>query len=90
MKKVTPKSECVSARYTNYFRVGHNAVEFVLEFGVAYDEGSESLHTHLIISPAYATDLSEVLRKSLKEHEARYGHITGAGTLGGGPEPGDA
>ena len=74
---MTPKSEGASACYTNYFRIGHNDTEFVLEFGESYDEGRVNLHTRLVISPTYAADLLGVLRKSLREYERAFGNTTG-------------
>ena len=42
-------------RYANYFKIGHNAFEFVLDFGQLYPEnGQEQIHTRIITSPIYA------------------------------------
>jgi hypothetical protein len=89
MKKVDLKSEAVSARYTNCFRVGHNATEFVLDFGESYDEERETFHTRIVTSPSCAADLLEVLRKSLREHGRTFGCIGGEEPQGTDHDPSD-
>ena len=32
------------ARYANYFEIGHNAAEFILDFGQAYSTAKERQH----------------------------------------------
>ena len=50
------KPDQLDGRYANYFRIGHNACEFVLDFGQVYEaEYVESkLHTRIVTSPVYA------------------------------------
>jgi Protein of unknown function (DUF3467) len=52
------------ARYSNFFQVGHNAYEFLLEFG---QEGSD-IHTRIYLSPQHARILSDLLLTALREH----------------------
>ena len=48
----------LEGRYANYFKVGHNAVEFVLDFGQHYSENDEAeLYTRIITGPCYAKKL---------------------------------
>jgi hypothetical protein len=57
-------------RYANYFKVGHNRVEFVLDFGQHYDEkGTPQFHTRIIMSPVYVKALMETLRQAMEQHE---------------------
>jgi hypothetical protein len=66
----------LEARYANYFQVGHNAFEILLDFGQFYAEVSEpSLHTRIITSPAYAKALARTLESALARHEQAYGVI---------------
>lgn len=66
-------------RYSNYFRVGYNAFEFLVDFGQAYaDDDSSELHTRIIIAPSYAKALSELLIESLRQYEAINGEIRNA------------
>jgi hypothetical protein len=63
-------------RYANVFQVGHNAFEFVIDFGQANlpDSGSR-YHTRIITGPAYAKVLYAVLRESVERYEAAFGTI---------------
>jgi hypothetical protein len=78
---MTPKDK-IKGRYANYFKVGHNAYEFIIDFCQYYpanDCYSETEKAELcerfITSPAYAKALMEVLRKSIKEYEDTFGLI---------------
>ena len=59
----------LEGRYANYFVVGHNAFEIVIDFGQFYEgDPRASFHTRIITSPKYAADLLEALQKSLEQH----------------------
>lgn len=65
-------------RYANYFKVGHNAFEFLLDFGQFYPESQRaSFHTRIITSPIYAKALFEILRVSIDGYEQTFGAIQG-------------
>jgi hypothetical protein len=64
------------ALYSNYFKIGYNAFEFVLDFGQFYmDSERESLHTRIVTAPPYAKALIEVLQKSVAAYEQKFGVI---------------
>jgi hypothetical protein len=64
----------LEGKYANYFEVGYNAFEFILDFGQLYSEGEEpQLHTRIITSPAYAKALLETLRESVDQYDRAYG-----------------
>lgn len=66
----------LEGRYANYFKVGHNAFEFVLDFGQLFPESTGSqLHTRIITSPIYAKTLLETLRESIEQYEETFGSI---------------
>jgi hypothetical protein len=66
----------LEGRYANYFKVGHNAVEFLLDFGQFYPESEQAqLHTRIITSPIYAKALLETLRESIDQYEQIFGAI---------------
>ena len=68
----------LEGRYANFFKVGHNAFEFVLDFGQFYPASEKSeLGTRIITSPAYAKNLLEILHKSIDRYEQTYGVIQG-------------
>jgi hypothetical protein len=68
-------------RYANYFEVGHNAFEFLLDFGQHYPEdatgsrGAARLHTRIVTGPVYAKALLELLRDSIGQYERTFGPI---------------
>jgi hypothetical protein len=63
-------------RYANVFKVGHNAFEFVIEFGQFYPEGDrERLHTRIITTPRYVKLLAETLDQSISRYEQTFGPI---------------
>jgi hypothetical protein len=68
-------------RYANYFQIGHNAFEFLLEFGQAYGGVSPAMHTRIIAGPVYAKVLLEMLAESIGRFEHTFGPI---------PEPDEA
>ncbi len=61
-------------RYANYFKIGHNAFELIIDCGQCYAENEEpQLHTRIITSPAYGKALLKILSDSLDEYEKDYG-----------------
>ncbi|HYI93601.1 MAG TPA: DUF3467 domain-containing protein [Bryobacteraceae bacterium] len=58
----TPKEE--DGRYANFFQVGYNAFEFLLEFG----QREGRIHTAIYVSPQHARMLSDLLVGALKEY----------------------
>ena len=64
------------ARYANFFEVGNNEFEFVLDFGQFYADWLEPRqHTRIITSPAYAKLLHRLLGDSIRRYEERSGPI---------------
>ena len=71
-----PVNERESARYANYFEIGHNAAEFILDFGQVYSQAEgRQMHTRIVTSPAYAIALLRLLEKAVGRHEQIYGAI---------------
>jgi hypothetical protein len=66
----------LQGRYANYFTVGHNVFEFVLDFGQFYPQGeAPQLHTRIVTAPSYARALLETLRESVEQYEETFGPI---------------
>jgi hypothetical protein len=62
--------------YANYFEVGHNAFEFLLDFGQFYPENDRArVHTRIIMSPTYAKALLRTLEEALQRYEQTFGSI---------------
>ena len=63
----------LEGQYANYFKVGHNAFEFVIDFGQYYPENDQAeLYTRIITSPAYAKYLLETLQESIERYEKSF------------------
>ena len=63
-------------RYANYFKVGHNPLEFVLDFGQFYlDDEKVKLHTRIVTNPVYARALLEIIQSSVECYEESFGVI---------------
>jgi hypothetical protein len=63
------------ARYANFFEVGYNAFEVLLEFGQSYADEKARLHTRVVMSPSYAKELLRVLTVSVQDYEKDFGTI---------------
>lgn len=64
----------IEGKYANYFQVGHNAFEFLLDFGQMYSDGTrEHIHTRIVTGPSYAKELLKVLKESIAQYEATFG-----------------
>jgi hypothetical protein len=70
---LTP-AEGIEGRYANYFSVGHNAFEFLIDFGQMFP-GRREVHTWIITSPPYAKELLRVLSQSIERYEKQFGEI---------------
>jgi Protein of unknown function (DUF3467) len=65
-----------NGRYANYFTVGHNAFEFLFDFGQIHTEGRPApLHTRIITTPVYAKTFLALLQESIDQHEQNFGTI---------------
>ena len=63
-------------RYSNYFKIGYNREEFLMDFGQLYEgSGNGPMHTRLVILPVIAKALLSVLAKSVSQYEDKYGVI---------------
>lgn len=68
----------LEGRYANYIEVGHNAAEFVFDFGQFYSEGERArVHTRIVTSPSYAKAFLETLRESIARYEESFGPLRG-------------
>ena len=64
------------ARYTNYFEVGHNPYEFLIDFGQLQPEVSNvMLHTRIAMGPTHAKLLATMLCNAVGQYEADNGPI---------------
>jgi hypothetical protein len=66
----------LEARYANYFKIGHNAFELIIDCGQCYaDNEQPRVNIRIVTSPAYGKLLLKTLTYSLQEYEKAYGRI---------------
>jgi hypothetical protein len=66
----------IEGRYANYFEVGHNAIELLLDFGQYYPDRQQArMYTRIITSPIYAKELFTTLGASIAQYEQSFGVI---------------
>ncbi len=53
------------ARYANFFQIGHNEFEFLVEFG----QQDHGIHTRIYLTPRYARVLADLLVETLRQHD---------------------
>lgn len=72
-----PDTPVPAAVYANQFEVGYNAFEFLINFGQQFEEPPETpaAQVRLVMPPAYAKALLNVLGSSLAAYEAVFGEI---------------
>jgi hypothetical protein len=82
--KIPPKDESKdvddigqsNGRYANYFKVGYNAFEFVLDFSQLYAQSKPAPgHTRIVTTPVYAKTLLGILQDSIDQYEQIFGPI---------------
>jgi hypothetical protein len=63
--------------YANYFEIGDNAFEIVIDFGQHYEseQGPVECHTRIVMTPGGAKSLLQLLQQTIAAHEAEYGPI---------------
>lgn len=69
-----PEKKPVESRYANYFEIGFNSHEIVINCSQYYAGDAEPrVVSRIVTSPPYAQWLLELLQKTLQEHEFQYG-----------------
>lgn len=72
-------------QYANYFDVGVNANELVIDFGQFYGRGTQpTVHTRIVMTAAYGRELLAMLTRSMSELDS---HAAAADRAGAPEEP---
>ena len=78
----------LEGKYANYFGVGVNSSELVIDFGQFYGHASPVLHTRIIMTVLCARELLDLLSRSMHDVDARAGRHPMGGPAGDdGREP---
>jgi hypothetical protein len=73
---LSDQSQKIEGKYANYFKIGHNAFEFIFDFGQIYSENDRAeLNTRVITTPVYAKALLETLQDAITRYEKTIGKI---------------
>jgi hypothetical protein len=63
-----------AGQYANYFKVGYNAVEFVIDYGQFFNGDDETaLCGRIITSPSYVRCLIDTLSDAMIDFERKHG-----------------
>jgi hypothetical protein len=66
----------LQGRYANSFRVGFNALEFMIDFAQSSTNHQiAEVHTRIIMNPAYGRVLLRLLATSIDQFEQAHGPI---------------
>ena len=61
--------------YANCSKVSFNVGEFLIDFGLRFENEKAELYTGIITSPRYAKDLRDLLAEAIGEYEKKCGPI---------------
>jgi hypothetical protein len=76
-KQASFESQKLEGRYANYFKIGYNAFEFVIDFGQSYSENDKTeLFIRIVTGPVYAKAFLKALQDSIETFETTYGSIS--------------
>ena len=65
-----------AGRYSNLFRAGFNAFEFLFEYGHDFAGTTDAcMHTRIITAPVYAKAFSQLLAEAISDYELKHGPI---------------
>ncbi len=66
----------LEGHYANCFKIGHNAFEFLLDFGQIVGESTRAkLTSRIVIHPFAAKELFRVLQEAISQYESTFGVI---------------
>lgn len=64
----------IAGHYANVFQIGHNAFEFVIDFGQQYGADDHArFHTRIVTAPAHVQTLIDTLADSLAHYRGEFG-----------------
>jgi hypothetical protein len=70
VRRERDESPPLEGKYANFFKVGFNTYEFILEFGQLYQsEEKPRIHSRIVTSPAYMRELFNTLEQAIRQHE---------------------
>jgi hypothetical protein len=71
-RKSLPARNVKEGHYANFFQIGHNASEFLIEFG-QQEAGERVFHTRIYVRAKQARILADLMNSTLEQHERIFG-----------------
>ncbi len=71
-KNRLPARHVSEGHYANFFQIGHNASEFLIEFG-QQEAGETVFHTRIYVCAEQARILADLMTSTLEQHERIFG-----------------
>ena len=60
----------IEGRYANVFKIGHNALEFIFDFGQLSTDDEQAVYgSRIIVNPVVALEFSRILNAALAQYE---------------------
>ena len=74
--KEEKQDQNIVGHYTNYFEIGYNDVELLIDFGQHFPETQDAIiSSRIITSPTHAKILCHLLKQTLLQYEKKFGTI---------------
>ncbi len=81
-KKTGSRLSVPEGKYANFFRIGFNAQEFLLDFGQLSqgddEDGEESYHSRIVVVPVNTKRFLALLQESVASYEDTFADIPDA------------
>jgi hypothetical protein len=72
------RRQSIVGKSANHFELAFTAAEFLVDFGQAYEGfGEPTIHTRIIMTPASARALSEMMQSIIRQFENLTGRDSG-------------
>lgn len=61
----------LTGKYANDLRIGHNLIEFIIDFGQHYEGQATVYHTRIITTPVSMSEFVATMLEALEAHRQR-------------------
>jgi hypothetical protein len=69
------QSNGIRELYANFFQIGYNSAEFLLDFGRHFENSEGTIYQRIIMTPVHAKILLRLLSDSVGQYETKFGSI---------------
>jgi hypothetical protein len=76
MKYPKNPADKLIGHYSNYFQIGHNAFEFVFDFGQYYEDAKQAeICLRIVTGPIFAKQFLKLLEQAVDQFEDSFGAL---------------